>query len=61
MRCHALVFGTFIFSCISFAQEVTAGVYGTVFDASTSAVPRASITLRWTGTSGLVRRAPRLG
>src|SRR5262245_1790564 len=46
MRLHLLVSGVLIVSCVSFAQEVTAGVYGTVFDASASAVPRATITLR---------------
>jgi hypothetical protein len=46
MRLHSLVLGVLILSCASFAQEVTAGVYGTVFDASSSAVPRATITLR---------------
>src|SRR6185369_13162354 len=46
MRFHALLLGTLIFSCATFAQEVTAGIYGTVLDSSASAVPRASITLR---------------
>src|SRR5438094_9733388 len=46
MRYYALLLGILIFSCASFAQEVTAGVYGTVLDTSASAVPRATITLR---------------
>src|SRR5438552_306315 len=46
MRYYALLLGAIIFSCVSSAQEVTAGVYGTVMDSSASAVPRASITLR---------------
>src|SRR5438128_10609347 len=46
MRYYAVLLGTLIFSCATFAQEVTAGVYGTVLDSSASAVPRASITLR---------------
>ena len=46
MRFHALLLGTLMFSCATFAQEVTAGIYGTVLDSSASAVPRASITLR---------------
>src|SRR5436190_23199809 len=46
MRLRALLLGTLIYSCACFAQEVTAGVYGTVMDASASAVPRASIVVR---------------
>src|SRR5205823_15063860 len=43
---RSLLLVSLIFSCVSFAQEVTAGVYGTVFDASSSGVPRATIVLR---------------
>src|SRR6267143_4992596 len=46
MRFQTILLGTLIYSCACFAQEVTAGVYGTVFDSSASAVPRATITLR---------------
>src|SRR5262245_38935968 len=46
MRLPSLALGLLILSCASFAQEVTAGVYGTVLNASSSAVPRATITLR---------------
>src|SRR5262245_5632080 len=46
MRYFAVLLGTLILGCASYAQEVTAGVYGTVLDASASAVPRATITVR---------------
>src|SRR5712692_8688386 len=51
MRYYALLLATIIFTGASFAQEVTAGVYGTVLDSSASAVPRASITLRELATA----------
>ena len=40
------------------AQEVTAGVYGTVQDASSAVIPKATVRLRNLGTGRTIRPLP---